>query len=237
MKILRTLVLILMLTACSQGFSTPYRITNDVDNVIRQLEYSGRHEIQIDVRDTTVSVDGFVSSAEEKNMVENAIYGVQGVRHVKNNLKVLEGSIVSNSDLAKRIRDRLKADPTIMNCTMEIEHKSSVLNLKGEVTNPLDRDRIYNVARELAPDLKIQNNLRVKVKELPSDADINQRVMNALRAEGISGLEGVLVDTEEGIVVFTGRVDNHRQIDHMLTIALMVEGVRSVRSDVKIGAN
>jgi hypothetical protein len=38
-------------------------------------------------------------------------------------------------------------------------------------------------------------------------------------------------------VKFSGQLKNHREIDRMLSIALMVEGVKSVRSEVKIAAN
>lgn len=53
-------------------------------------------------------------------------------------------------------------------------------------------------------------------------------------AERLRRSPEVAVTVVDGIARFSGRVDNHEEIDAMLATALMIDGVVDIRSDVRI---
>lgn len=227
--------IIILILSLVLGFQSAWAgVVDDIQTAVDRVKYSGRHEFEIDVRGGKVTFSGFVSSSKDKASVEKAALNVRGVREVVNNLKVLSGSIVSNSEVAKLIRDRIKADGTIRNYELNIEQDGNLITLSGDVDSSADKDHILSIAREAARGNTIQNDLIVKVKPVIPDGEINERVWNALRAEAVPGLDGVALDTREGVVIFTGQVKNHREIDKILSVTLMVEGVKNVKSEVQI---
>lgn len=230
----RLFIISLLFVNLNFASANPFTITNDVDLVLKDMQYSGRHEFEVSVKGNTVTVDGFVSTADDRARVERAVRSVNGVSVVVNNLKLVGASAISTSNTGKIIRDRIKADPSIKNYTLDIEHLGNNITLTGEVDLPADKSKIFNIAYNVAPDANIQNDLKVKNQASASDFDVNEKVMAALKTEGVKGLETVVVETNEGIVKFSGQVKNHRDIDQMLSIALMIEGVKSVRSEVKV---
>lgn len=233
MKALRMIFVLLL--SVSPAFANPNKITNDIDEALNKMAYSGRHDFDVEVKSGVVTFEGFVSSTEDRNKVEKIALAIDGVKKVVNRLNVLGGSVVSSSPVAKTIRDRIKADPSIKNYTLNISHKENNILLTGNVIAQADKEKIFSIAYSVAPNTNIQNNLRVITKLSVPDSEINEKVLAALKTEGVSGVDTVVVDTQAGVVKFSGQVKNHRDIDKMLSLALMVEGVQSVRSEVQIG--
>ena len=68
----------------------------------------------------------------------------------------------------------------------------------------------------------------------PPQFRFSNRLLFALRRDLNFDWSNVQIRIQHGTATFSGSLANHRQIDHMLAIALMVEGVRDVRSELKI---
>jgi hyperosmotically inducible protein len=76
------------------------------------------------------------------------------------------------------------------------------------------------------------NNDRIKAGKYIDDAWITTKVRSLLlKEEGVKGL-GVNVETHQGTVQLSGRVDTPAQIAQAEKIALSVEGVKEVRNDL-----
>lgn len=70
-----------------------------------------------------------------------------------------------------------------------------------------------------------------------SDQAIKDRVISAIRSDPDIQFKDVNVQVRNGVAEFSGTVQNHEQIDAMLSQALMVNGVRDIRSNVNIREN
>ena len=72
--------------------------------------------------------------------------------------------------------------------------------------------------------------------EFVDDAALTARVKTALvKAEGLKGAADVNVNSYRGEVQLTGFVESQDQIQRALTAARNVEGVRTVRNDLRVG--
>lgn len=232
--IISSLLVAQILTLIGQVSANPFIIKEEISDKLDAVKDFGQHEFEVDVRGRTVTIDGFVSSEADKQRVEKIARSTEGVDRIVNNLRVTGPSVVMNSDVARRIRDSLKARENLKNYQLEITQEGNNIILAGEAANEGDRQLIGSVANSQAQGLTVQNKLRIRVvPELP-DATVQQSVLAALKSEGVSGLDTVTLSTNQGIVHFAGQVNNHREIDRILSIALMVDGVKSVRSSVKI---
>ena len=126
-----------------------------------------------------------------------------------------------------------------------VDVRGSRVLLEGYVSSQSDKDKVIQVARTTKGVETIESKLEIRPPQTnqiakvapappPSDSDVTNRVIEALKGENVAGLSNVSISTVDGVVRFAGQLQNHREIDRMLSIALMVEGVRSVRSEVKL---
>lgn len=208
-------------------------VTEEIDRVLNLIPYAGRHEFNVDVRNGVVTIDGFVSSTQDEKRVISALRNVSGVRQVINKLQIQERSAVSTAHEAKTIRDHIKSEEALRNYSLDIRQSVSTITLSGVVDSEADRELIHSIARKAAPAFSVQNDITVRATYLPSDSEITNRVLQALRSESIPNLENISIETRDGVVHFAGEARNQREADRILSIALMVDGVKSIRSDLK----
>ncbi|MCO6432512.1 MAG: BON domain-containing protein [Deltaproteobacteria bacterium] len=225
--------LLIFLSSCS----TPMRIRDNVHDRLHALEGLGKHEIEVEVRGNDVALEGYVSSFDDKERVVSAVKGASGVDEIIDNLTVTgERAGLRENAVVRAIHDQIKAKLTNTSYSIDVIQKDGTVYLRGETQSESDKKAAQEAAQHVAGDLKIINEIRVRTESI-SDSQITQNVLGALQSEQAPGLEGVSLSTIEGVVHVKGAVKNHREIDRILSIALMVPGVKSVRSDVKISGN
>lgn len=126
-----------------------------------------------------------------------------------------------------------------------------VVRLAGTVSSEQDRQRIREIAEQTPWVRRVENQLRVgkmnaaaaarpslstpPLKKHPiPDSELVARVRDALRTvQGIDS-EVIGIQASQGTVWLSGSFDSHRQIDSILSEALMVPGVEDVRSAMTI---
>lgn len=216
------------------SYASPMSIRDEIIGNLNQIENLGRHEFDVDVRGTVVTLDGFVSSSSDKVRVETIARQAHGVSEVVDKLAVNGPSAVVQNEAAKRIRDSVKARSHLKGYQMEINQIENEIVISGAVSTSADKLEIGSIASGLAEGRAVSNLLVVQgAKEVPDNV-LREKIASALKNEGVPGLNTVDFTVSNGIASFTGEVQGHRDIDRILSIALMIDGVRSVRSDVKI---
>lgn len=151
------------------------------------------------------------------------------------------------SDIRNKIITRLDAMKDLGAHEFDVDVRGDRVLLEGYVSSRADKERVVQVARETKGVDTIEVRLEIRPPQsnqiamalppqapAPTDNEVTDRVIAALKSENVSGLAAVSISTLDGVVRFAGELQNHREIDRMLSIALMIDGVRSVRSDVKL---
>lgn len=114
--------------------------------------------IRVDVRNGCVCVSGYVSSDQEKRLVEDAILGVRGVREVENMLLVNRNKVLANDEHCNAIRASLSRiigmtdldlKVTVIDETAQISGKVGRLWQKEAAETTVRRFGILNVCNDI----------------------------------------------------------------------------------------
>lgn len=205
-----------------------------VDNLRDHFQRLNLGDIQIKSYMGQVTLSGEVMSEEAKKEAEKIALSLDGVKKVRSNLRVnpfmrasLSGNEVSGSCKAPNLSGLIEGGARI-----QLACSGSSIVVSGEVDHAWDEQKILEEVKKLNPGMQVSSSIRV-IKP-STDEQIFNAVQSALR-ENNHQLDGVSFVVEGGVVKFTGRVPNHRVIDAILATTLMVDGVRGVRSEVRIG--
>lgn len=230
-----TLVLVMGVTspATAQVVS---RTTVEVEDAIRRLPDLGPHDIDIETHRGFVLLKGTVSSPSDISRVEDAVRRTPGVTSVKNELvahrQPLTTATGPSSKLAEAIRTRVDADHSLGHYDLEILVTGSTAALVGSVVKAEDGAAIARIARGTPGVVTVDN--RLTVAPPTSDTVVEVNVREALQKAGDVDLAGLGISASDGVVTFAGTRPGHRDIDRILGVALMVEGVRDIKSEMTI---
>lgn len=103
--------------------------------------------------------------------------------------------------------------------------------LEGEVDSEGTRREMARVAHAAASK-PVRDELRVR--PAPSDSQIAERVRGALQQDYPQLANRVQVEVRNGVAYLSGDLGNHREVDELLSTALMVEGVTDIKSDITL---
>ena len=128
-----------------------------------------------------------------------------------------------------------------------IARQGSVI-LLGTVASEADKAALTSISKNTPGVRSVKNYLKVKKPEIetvrarlkteaiqPSDQEITAAVLKELKRSTNINLDKIKIKTENGKVKLSGSLNNHREIDHVLSVVLMVDGVEDIKSDILIG--
>ncbi len=127
-------------------------------------EFIKARNIDVDVLNGVVYLIGVVESSSQKRMAAGIARGVEGVRHVENQLLVGKTSIgqgFEDTMLTSKIRVKLLQDPDIRSTNIDVDTNNNVITLTGIVKTDKERNRVLYVVQEVADKRQIVNNLSV----------------------------------------------------------------------------
>lgn len=197
----------------------------------------GRYEISIDVRQGLVTLEGEVATEESKRFVEDVARAEKGVKEVRNFISInptFSASGVSSEQdkqLAQNVLSALRRDSLLTAGSFEIHAARGKVTLKGTVPQPSAITRAASIAQGVAGVQSVENQL--KIAAAISDDEIANQFQAALRKNGIDS-GNLQVSVENGEVTLAGDAESFREIDRLLSIALMTPGVLNVRSEMTV---
>ena len=127
-------------------------------------EFVKARNIDVDVLNGVVYLIGVVESSSQKRMAEGIARGVEGVRHVENQLlvgKTTIGQAFEDTMLTSKIRAKLLQDPDIRSTNIDVDTNNNVITLTGIVKTDKERNRVLYVVQKVAGNRQIVNNLSV----------------------------------------------------------------------------
>lgn len=157
-------------------------------------------------------------------------------------------SFADSRTILDSVEKTIKSDPSIGTYTLELKYFQGLVYLNGEVSSEAAKARMGELAANSKGVEGIRNELRVNpnfrgnevtpraMPKIRNDQSLASELRNMLSQEG--ALVGdATVSVSDGVAVFQGTANNFKEIDRMLSIALMVDGIRSVRNEMTINGH
>lgn len=149
---------------------------------------------------------------------------------------------ISDVVVTSSLKVKYMQDPLLSAFDIHIETNHGIVNLSGLVDTNIQYERAIILAENTDGVTSINSsNLKTKSSDRPiSDTVITAKIKGLLVKNKLVNDETeanpwpIHVETTNGIVFISGKVANNSQKNEVIKTAKLVEGVKSVRSDLKI---
>lgn len=116
---------------------------------------------------------------------------------------------------------------------IDVSTAEGVVTLEGSVSHILARERAEKIARTVKGVRAVVNRITV-APPYRTDAEIREKVENALLANPATDSWQVAAEVDTAVVTLTGRVDSWQEKQLAWTVAKGVYGVRDLRNELDI---
>ncbi|WP_413731296.1 molecular chaperone OsmY [Sodalis sp. RH20] len=146
---------------------------------------------------------------------------------------------MGDSAVTAKVKSALVGDKGINSTDISVVTNNGVVTLSGFVTNQAQAERAVTAAKSVEGVTSVSDKLHVKettnasVKTYAGDTAITSEVKAKLLADSIVPSRNVKVETSDGIVQLSGHVKNAREASRAESVAKAVDGVKSVKNDLK----
>ncbi len=221
---------------CVVAFAAPAlseSVAGKVESIIKRSAVLSNYEIEIEDSRGHITLTGRVKSDRDKDLVEEVASSVPGVRSVNNQLRVESVARgTASSDLSRRIQQLIKSEQGLGAYSVKIADLDGAVTLQGNVRSSADSATIERIARSVSGVVRVDNQLQIE-KQIGDDS-LEKLVRTELQDRNGIDLNGIEIVAQAGVVTFSGVRENHRQIDQILSAALMVAGVNDIRNEIKL---
>lgn len=146
---------------------------------------------------------------------------------------------IDDTVVTTRVKAALLEDKDVKGLDIKVETRKGVVQLSGFVDSRVQADRALAIARAAegskgAEDAMTLKEGVVSVGNQVDDGVVTTKVKSALLSDPSIKSFDIGVVTRKGEVQLSGFVASQAQIDHALTVARSVEGVRAVINQLAI---
>jgi osmotically-inducible protein OsmY len=200
--------------------------------VVEELEWAPHvdaSDIAVAVHDGIVRLTGHVRSLVEKRAAERAVWHVQGVRGIAEELVVQRPAahLYPDEEVARRAADILRWDVQIPGSEIKVRVEQGVLTLIGAVDWQFQRVEAEELVRHLAGVVAVDNQIVVRPRAAPV-AETREKVLRALERHVELDHSAIRVDVQDGRVTLTGSVPSLGQRHIAENAAWSAPGVSDV---------
>ena len=183
-----------------------------------------------------VRIHGRVESPAARRAAEQTAANVFGVSQVLNKAQVRPQQRVSDAELQRLLRRRLRAHPDFDATNLEIAVRGSAASLRGTVRNEFERDQAIAAAGTMSGVVNIVDQLRVQMPRPGRNADsqLKREIMTQIAKDQSLHVRDLRVEVLEGVVTLSGRVEDQSAHDQAL-YAVTRAGARRIVDDLEIG--
>lgn len=226
------------------------RLDSEIKNEVREalrhdVFLDGAGLIDVSVEDGNVTLTGTVGSAFEKRRARTKAW-VIGVKEVDNSGLEVEDWVgeererntayptLSDSEIEDAVNDALLYDPRANSFAVDVSAVNGYVTLRGTVDNLKAKRAAEQDTRNTIGVYSVNNRLRVRSNNELSDADIRQRVEDALLRNPYTESYEITTTVENGTVNLYGTVDSYFEKAEADDVASHVEGVLFVDNNLVV---
>lgn len=149
------------------------------------------------------------------------------------------GNFMDDSTLTAKVKAALVDHESIKSTDISVKTDQKVVTLSGFVESQAQAEEAVKVAKSVEGVTSVSDKLHVRdskntsVKGYAGDTAITSEVKAKLLADDIVPSRKVKVETTDGVVQLSGTVDSQAQSERAESIAKAIDGVKSVKNDLK----
>jgi hyperosmotically inducible protein len=175
--IINTVVCALFSAAAAAQNSAPSESSEEaalsarVSKAVAQAASTDARDINVQTRDKTVQLSGFVKSERSRDAALKAAAAVPGVERVRNELAVEQGesesapaTATSDAAIAARVKTRLTEAGLPEGSDVQVDVQDGAVQLSGFVDSVESKTRAADLASTVAGVTDVQNNIAVQAE-------------------------------------------------------------------------
>ncbi|CEJ63464.1 MULTISPECIES: molecular chaperone OsmY [Citrobacter] len=149
------------------------------------------------------------------------------------------GNFMDDSTLTAKVKAALVDHESIKSTDISVKTDQKVVTLSGFVESQAQAEEAVKVAKgvegvtSVSDKLHVRDSKNTSVKGYAGDTAITSEVKAKLLADDIVPSRKVKVETTDGVVQLSGTVESQAQSDRAESIAKAIDGVKSVKNDLK----
>lgn len=208
--------------------------------ILEQLLWDNRldaSDIQVDVRENTVHLNGSVPTFQERRLAEEIVLYTPGVSVVRNELAVKypKGiTLPSDADIESNIRNIFFLVSSFDASRIQLSVRNGTVTLDGSVDNYWQKLKAEELAADVAGVIDIHNRLAVVPTETYHDEAIAKDVIAALERNVNVDARSIDIEVENGTVTLSGTVPDWTSLREAENTALYTGGVTAVNNNLAV---
>ncbi|EOZ3810831.1 MULTISPECIES: molecular chaperone OsmY [Citrobacter] len=149
------------------------------------------------------------------------------------------GNFMDDSTITAKVKAALVDHESIKSTDISVKTDQKVVTLSGFVESQAQAEEAVKVAKgvegvtSVSDKLHVRDSKNTSVKGYAGDTAITSEVKAKLLADDIVPSRKVKVETTDGVVQLSGTVDSQAQSERAESIAKAIDGVKSVKNDLK----
>lgn len=150
------------------------------------------------------------------------------------------GNFMDDSGITAKVKAALVDDKNIKSTDISVKTDNKVVTLSGFVESQAQAEQAVAAAKKVEGVTSVSDKLHVRdaktqsVKGYAGDAATTSEIKAKLLADSIVPSRHIKVETTDGVVQLSGEVKSAAQSEKAESIAKAVEGVKSVKNDLKV---
>ena len=179
------------------------------------------------------------SAYAENSTTDNTQSGVESAGQKVDSSMNKVGNFMDDSTITAKVKAALVDHDSIKSTDISVKTDQKVVTLSGFVESQAQAEEAVKVAKGVEGVTSVSDKLHVRdskdtsVKGYAGDTAITSEVKAKLLADDIVPSRKVKVETTDGVVQLSGTVESQAQSDRAESIAKAIDGVKSVKNDLK----
>lgn len=179
------------------------------------------------------------SAYAENATMDKAQSGVESAGQKVDSSMNKVGNFMDDSTITAKVKAALVDHESIKSTDISVKTDQKVVTLSGFVESQAQAEEAVKVAKgvegvtSVSDKLHVRDSKETSVKGYAGDTAITSEVKAKLLADDIVPSRKVKVETTDGVVQLSGTVDSQAQSDRAESIAKAIDGVKSVKNDLK----
>ncbi|EMH4163201.1 molecular chaperone OsmY [Pluralibacter gergoviae] len=150
------------------------------------------------------------------------------------------GNFMDDSSITAKVKAALVDHDSIKSTDISVKTNKKVVTLSGFVTSQAQAEEAVKVAKSVEGVTSVSDRLHVRdsksqsMKGYAGDTATTSEVKAKLLADDVVPSRHIKVETTDGVVQLSGNVESAAQSERAESIAKAVDGVKSVKNDIKV---